>query len=262
MSDRTATSCLTPELIAAYCSGRLTEDQEMAAERHFGACDACTETARAFRTFESTWKQWTARSHGDAYWRMQLERAVATAERATTNAGWRQRLGRWRERFGAAAEGAVRVVMDEAGRASHIVTEGLDMLLVPGATMRFAPAPAGVVRTRGAVGTGGVAGGAACAGRFLAKVSAIGRPGVHITVGAASRAVRTRGAPSGCGEVVVRLDEAPHGRPAPLVLLVPTRTVAEALVAEPVRESGGRLVARFENLEPGDYFVVFEPTGD
>jgi hypothetical protein len=60
-------------------------------------------------------------------------------------------------------------------------------------------------------------------------------------------------------EAQVRVDELGPGTLAPLVVLVPVDRAGEALVREPERTAAGYLIARFEDMEPGEYVVFFEP---
>ena len=52
----------------------------------------------------------------------------------------------------------------------------------------------------------------------------------------------------------------PADRQPPLVLLVPVAEGGEPRVADPEQQPGAPyLVARFDNVAPGEYVVAFEP---
>lgn len=239
MNGKTESTCITPEMLTNYLTGKLGEIEEILIEKHLAACNACTEDARVFHDVQMVWSTWTARAHGEAYWRMRLEDAVAAAERAAPSEAWRERLSVWKGRFMAAADAVARVVLEESTRASLVVTKGLEALVRPGAAWTFAPA--GAVRTRGSVGTRGPASPitARTAGRTTARI-VVSPDGRQIEVG---------------------FHAVPPGQASPLLLLIPVADGAAPRVAEAQQHHGaGVWRARFEGLEPGEYLVVVEPT--
>jgi hypothetical protein len=261
MSGKPGATCLAPETLTAYCVQGLTEAQEAEVEAHLATCDACTADARALHELRAGWDAWTPRAHGDAYLRARLDSAIEAAGRVVPSAAWRERLARWRDRFASAADGAVRVALEETARTSHLVTEGLDALLRPGARWRFAPAPA-VVRTRGAVRTRGGAPTRAIPSRIPVRTRGSVPTPAPVTAALAPGQPQARITLSGDGRSVEVQVEAPAGGPPPpLVLLVPDRPDAAPEVKEPARQGAmGAWIARFDILEPGDYLVLFEPS--
>jgi len=239
MVDEATTEHVTPEELADYFEGKLPEDRECMIEEHLAECKECTEEARGVHVFAEVWQQWSARAHGEAYWRVRLVNAIEVVAGKPQYATWRERLVRWREVWGGRAEAALRVLVGAKGTASKIETEGLDMLARAGAVWRFALvlAPAFVRGTE------------AGAMRSTAALSP-GRPRVRVAVNGDVR------------EVVVRVDGLQPGQAAPLVLLIPAEEGREAKVAEPQRQPGvDYLIARFEHVESGDYLAAFEPMG-
>lgn len=182
---------------------------------------------------------------GEAYLHTVMARALEAAQERVEKQAWRERLRQWRERWAGRAEGAIRVILEAPGQAARIVTEDLEALVRPGGLWQFAPAPVpiltkGAVRVRGGKAAPPPATVALAPGTPQARVAVTGE----------------------IGEVVVRIDELPPGQTPPLVLLIPTKEGSEPKV-EALEQPKGvvYLIARFENVEPGDYLVAFEPMG-
>ncbi len=246
MKNRSTREHITPEELAAYFATTLSEDREGEIEEHLAECSACTEQAREIYTLQARqlqaftwlWEQWTARTHGEAYRRARLGRALQQAQVQVANQAWQERLARWREQWSGKAEAAARVIMEASGRVSQIITEGLEALVRPEGAWEFTPAP-GTIRTRGS-GRGAV--------RTRGKVALTsGKPQAQITVSEET------------GVVEIRVDELPPGQ-TPLVVLIPMQEGDEPQVQELKRSLQGRSVsARFENVAPGDYLLTLEP---
>ena len=232
---------LTVDELDEYFEGELGEEQEEKLEEHLAECSECTEQARKMYILTHALSQWTARAHGEAYARVALVEGMRQAEaRVVTDATWRERIRRWRERRDAAAEEVVRVVMGAAGTASSVVSAGLEAIARPatGAVLTHA-----AVRTRGSVRRRG--------GDAEAPTSVAVTPGRL----QASVQVREEGR-----LVVVTVDDLPEDDAPPLVLLVAIAEETDPVVKELESEPGAeRLIARFEDLVPGDYLVAFEP---
>jgi hypothetical protein len=227
------------ELMADYTARRLSEANELDVETHLAECDECSEVARAALIVGDVWDTWTARTHGQAYLASRLSQAIWQAQHTTANAGWQVRLGSWAEEWTGRVEAAVRVVMEAPGSASRVVTEGLEALSRPGTGWQFAAVPV-AMPTRGPRARG------AAASPTIALAS--GTPQARVAVGGARR------------EIVVRLDALPGGRQPPLVLLVPVTEDGEPRVAMPEQQPGAPyLLARFDDVPPGEYVVAFEP---
>jgi hypothetical protein len=237
MNNETTIRHIEPEDMADYFAGLLPEEQEEDIEEHFAGCDECTAHARRFHVFSQVWKSWTAKAHGEAYWRAMMDEALQQV--AAQQPVWRERLQRWREQCEGKARAVVRVVMEQAGAAARIVTEGLEALLQPEEAWRFALEPV-PVRVRGPVRTRGQA----------PAVVALA-PGVSPARIAVSSAAHT---------VQVRVDHWPTEKPPPLVLLIPATERGTPRIAELKRQPDVvSLIAQFEQVEPGEYLVAFEP---
>jgi hypothetical protein len=220
--------------LAAYLALELPEDREMEIEEHLAECDACTALARQSTALLPVVQQWTAHTHGEAFRRDAMMKALAQV--AETQPAWSERIGGWRTALHSRAETVARVVMGASGTASRVVAESLDALARPGAGFAFAPAP---VR-----GTSAPDGGLAAI--LVAEVG--GDLPAQVAVDPAT------------GEVVVRVDALPAGQRTPLVLLIALAGDAAPQVRELARPRGGRYwVARFEQVPPGEYGVAFEP---
>lgn len=247
MSTQGMSPHVTRQDLVAYFVGELQEDQESPIEEHLAVCDDCTSHARQLyaaqekqlHSFARVWNRWTAEEHGRAHQVAVLDAALQAA--ASHNPQWGERFHQWRERWAGKAEAAVRVVMEAQETASRIITEGLETLTRPGGMWQFAlqptPVPVvGTVRTRGQTAPSPVA------------------------VALAPGDLQARVAVSGEKEISVRVDEWPPGQTPPLVLLISTTEKSEPQVKELERTRGATyLITRFENVEPGDYVVAFEP---
>lgn len=241
MSSQANNVHLDPAELADYFAGLLSEDRESSIEGHFAECQHCTTQARRFHSFNQVWDRWTAQAHGEASWRAVLGKALHVTAKAHPH--WRERLRHWRTHWAGKAEAAVRVVMEAPGKTSHVVTEGLEALVRAGGRWQFGRAP-GLVPTRG----GQLHGPATPSPATVAL--APGKSKAWVAV-------------SGEDEVSVRVEEWPAGQPAPLVLLIPTVGTGE-LQAQELKKTRGAtyLIARFEDIPPGEYVVAFEPVED
>ncbi|GEM_PF-1404066 len=241
MTNHATAECITPDDLVGYFEGMLSEDRRGLIETHFADCDACTELARRWHTFSEVFDSWTVRAHGEAYLGAAVERAIQKAQEQERVPALRERLTRWREDWRSRAEAAVRVIFESPGKAARVVTEGLETVIRPGGLWQFDLAPASV-KVLGATRT-----------RGHRKAA----PTVALAQGTSQARVAVTSAIS---EIEVRVDEWPAGQDPPLVLLVPTQEEGAPRVQEPKRLPGTQsLIARFENVEAGDYLVAFEP---
>jgi hypothetical protein len=225
------------EEVLEYLAGSLDEARASKVEESIGVCDSCAQQATRLRALAGAVDRWTAVEHGQAYWRGQLTSALDTAADAPQYGRWRDRLARWREAARGRAEAAVRVVMRAPGVASDLVTDGLDLLVRPESQWRFQRqarpvpvlGPAGEERAE------------------PVTVVSLGRPRVRVVVGGEA-----------C-ELVVRVDEVGGAGPG-LVMLIGKGVGAMPQVVQPGKQPGQRAyLARFKDLAPGEYLVVFEP---
>ena len=224
------------EELMEYFAGDLGEESAGAIERHCAECLECTERARQVRALGALYDRWTPEAHGAAQLRAAVAQGLRAAQEREQNPAWRDRLREWLDRWGGKVEAGVRVVMEAPGKASRIVTEGLETIARPGGRWEFQLAPARILGPEG-------------------EVSA--EPAIALAPGTPQARVAVSGETQ---EVVARVDDLPAGERSPLVVLVPMGRRGEAKVAEPRRAPGtGYLLARFEEVEPGEYLALFEP---
>jgi len=238
MTEKPEGEHVATEELADYFAGSLSQERELAVELHLAACNECTQQARQVYSFTALFERWTSKQPAEPALPIVLARCLEAARDRMTNQLWRERLNGWRERWGGKAEGAVRVILGAPGKATRILTDGLDNLLRPAATLRFVPeALVGVNSVRGKLDQGSVA-----------LASAPGVPRVRIS---ASGLV---------GEVEIRIDDLPQTQTPPLILLIPAVGGIEVRVAELSQTPGVPYwIGRFEQIDPGDYFIVLEP---
>ncbi len=80
MPNKHESEHISPEQLADYFSGELSEDEEATLEEHLAECAECAERARNVYGLSLVVDQWTARAHGEAYRRDLLVTALAQAE--------------------------------------------------------------------------------------------------------------------------------------------------------------------------------------
>ncbi len=242
MPNKHESEHISPEQLADYFSGELSEDEEATLEEHLAECAECAERARNVYGLSLVVDQWTARAHGEAYRRDLLVTALAQAEESTTTSSWQERLQLWRERWSGQVEAALGIVLGAPGEACSLVTEGFKALARPKAIWEFAAAEGSVApQLLPTLGPG------APPAPDTVEALAPGRPQARVSVSGEAR------------EVTVRIEELPPDRTAPLVLLIPEEG-GEPRVAEPEKDPRlPYLIARFEEVEPGRYLAAFEP---
>ncbi|RPI23502.1 MAG: zf-HC2 domain-containing protein [Acidobacteria bacterium] len=232
-------NCVTPEELVDYFDHNLAQDQELQLEEHLGECDRCAGLAREVFQLSSEWEQWTAKTHGEAcvsepgWARDLLGRAL---DRISNTIG-PQAVERWKK----GAEGAVRVVVRQMA-TSEIITEGVDTLLRPNASWHFVPIE---ISPRGG----------AKRGQGPRAVIQVESP----ESGPEARRARV-GIELATGDISVSFDNFPPGRPYPRVLLIPLKGEVDPEKPEwrPLSLPGAETV-EFSGLEPGEYFIAFEP---
>jgi hypothetical protein len=231
------------ETLVDYFDELLSASEELAIEEHLADCDPCTATAREVRGLSNLWESWTAETHAWAHQNAAVIEAVGQAVAREEDPAVRARLARWAEHWAGRAAATVRVVLDATGEAARVVTGGIEALARPGQALGLDFAPAAMPEP--------VRGGPR-------------RPGPPsrptVAVAPISGTAQARVAISGQQRVVVRVDGLPPEQPPPLVLLAPAAGSGEPRVAVPSRQPGVQyLIARFDNVPPGNYLVVFEP---
>jgi hypothetical protein len=196
--------------------------------------------ARTVRTLSDEW-DWTADRHRTVYQRELLVRALEAAE--SDAPAFRDRLRTWRQRWAGLAEAGVRVAVDASAATARVVAETVEALAHPDSAWQFSAVPQ-IQSARGAPAdeSGSV---------LLAAGADTARPRARVAV---------RGGQ--LTEVEVRIDDLPADARSPLVLLMALdagqMSRVQVVDAEP-RQGATYRLARFSNLTPGEYVVVFEP---
>lgn len=228
---------IIPDEIEEYLENRLPEEREFEIEEHIAFCQECTQKVRAAYAFTFAWNRWTAKAHGKAYQRAHILAALKKKEEGERGTTFeerlrKERLRQWRERWAGRAAAAVRVVLNVPGEVTRIITEGVEAL-VPQPRLVFAYS----TRPLQARGTEIL--------EVKDETKVIAKGGAEVSVSASKVEVRVR---------------LLHRQAAPLVLLVPDAKGETPLVSEPKKEPGKDYsLARFENVSPGKYTLVFEP---
>ncbi len=236
---------LSSDELADYFLSLLPREREGQVEEHLADCEQCTRLGRQVHAASAVPASWTARAHGEARWRQRVAGALEFLEQGAPHTALQERLARWRDRWSGLAEGAVMLVVETPGRASRIVTEGLEALLRPGSLWQFAPVAA-TPPTRGPARPDLPGGEDTPVAPIV--VAASGKTLVRIALSEDER------------EVVVRLDRLPAGRAAPLVVLLPDDASQEPQVSELVRQpETDYYIARFSDLPAGQYVAFIEP---
>jgi len=241
MDETTMNGHYSPETLASYALQELPEDKQLDVQEHLADCDRCAGSVHLAIRASGLVDRWTAQTHGAAALQGVLVHALDVVRAQPALAAWRDRLTAWAERWAGQAEATLRIVLDAPGTAARVLTEGMQELARPGASWQFAPAPA-AIPTRGA-------GRRRAAGQtVVVSADGDGTPSARVAVSGERR------------EVVVRLDDLPASRLAPLVLLIPADHAGDPRLALPQRSpDDDAWIARFEGLEPGDYLIAFEP---
>ncbi|MBE9566537.1 MAG: hypothetical protein IMF16_07290 [Proteobacteria bacterium] len=238
MSDGERETHVLAEELSSYFECALPPERETIIEEHLAKCDACTEQARRVRGLLEMVGRWSAAAHGVAYWRAQVARALQAAAEQPQYQTWHEKLHAWRATWGERVDAAVRVVVGTQGRASRVITEGLEELVRPSAPWRFALAPVPIPTT-----------------------APPGEPPPAPVVAVSEGQARARLSVSGdAREVVVRVERICPGTTPPLVMLIAAAEGAAPRVVEPEkRPNASYFIARFEDVPPGEYLAVFEP---
>ena len=237
MHDHASEEHVSDELLADYVSAKLSGDAADRVLAHVSACERCMAATLRLNDAFGIIDHWTAEAHGVAAWHARLAGALGTLERDEQDGAVAQRLRDWRRQWSSASEAVVRVGIDAVSHVSRIVTEGLEDLAREHASMQFGLVPR-AMPVRGA-----------------------GKAPVTISEAIAPGAMTTRIAASGeAREITLRFDDVPPGQAPPLVVLLPVETSRRPCVARPHPLPGSACwVARFEQVEPGEYYVHVEP---
>jgi anti-sigma factor RsiW len=235
---------VTSRLLVDYYDHELSEAEVERLEVHLAECLACAEWARGANAILAVMDGWTARSHGALF--SQAMVAQSLSEAATRNRpeipDWKMRIEAWKSALSRRAREEVSGAIQAARQTSEkVATAAGHMFFPPEAWGPSLPVGQGV-RTRGSE----------------APPTSTIRVILH-REGLPEGVVVKLAIDDHMGEVEVRLDQFPSDkREAPLLLLVSRDSAAQ--VAQFARaQQGDYLIARFEEVGPGDYLSCFEP---
>lgn len=230
--DKDATnSHIAPEQTADYFGGKLSNEEAWRIEQHLLHCDECTRTARRMYALQELLENWAPHTYAQAYLSEKKKAALQVIE--PTHKPWRERLQRWGREQSAAA---LRVAIGTHGKVVELITEVSEALVTPGGGFTLDLQP---LLTRG--GGGGQP-------KMLSAQTRINQRKLSVEVRGGQRTVE------------VRLERWPLQRTPPLVLLFPIGEQAEVQIQELQRSAEQEdLLARFENIAPGDYVLAVEP---
>jgi hypothetical protein len=245
MSDHIQSNHLSAENLVDYFDKTLTEDEQETFEVHIAACDDCARRAQQAFALCQEWEQWTAWTHREAVQQALIARGLAEAmtQERPDIPNWQARLERWRAASARLARRARRAVSGTMAHSARTIAEGLETLLPPGnpGSVGYDLAP---VRVRGA----GRRTRGGPAGPRLTATIAYG-PWTHLIKVVADAHTR---------EVAVWVEQLPQGPDQPLVMLASEGHKTRFQLLERVPH-GQSCIARFEEVEPGDYVVAIEP---
>ena len=242
MAGKENKRCVSEEDLFDYFRAMLPEAREFVIEEHLADCRQCTDRARQMRLLNYLWDHWSPASHEANYLQAVVAVTLQKAQAGTGDPHWRERLSQWRENWAGQSNAALRVLSEQAGNVSQIITEGLEAITLSSSGWRLAPSTGS--RVRGAVRTRGKA--------KPAPATVVVTPLQH------PARIEVKAEP---GSIDVSLFDLPPDQAAPLVLLIATQGDSDPIVKEPMKEEGAEgLIARYENVAPGEYLLVFEPT--
>jgi hypothetical protein len=230
MSTQPTVPHILLEELTDYFAAILPEERAGVIEEHLAVCDTCIVQARQIHRLSHVIDGWTARTHGEAYQRALLVRALQHVQEHVHDWSWQKRLGQWRANLASKAGAAVRVTLEAGANVTRMITEGLEALVAP-------PLQPADVRSRSSIRTRGT----------VRTTLTPEHPQARVDVQGEHR------------EVIVQVETLSPQRPSPLVLLIPTSPEGAPQVQALQRQTSGVHVARFTGVAPGDYLVAFEP---
>ena len=250
MANDMSANHITLDDLETYVEGKLPEEDEERIEDHIGGCEACAEEVRQIRAFSAVWDDWIGTSQYDTVEQVVLQEALEALpdreevstwvpERRRDAALWelidqslqtavaeaRVDTPRWQERLERWRDATARLAQ-ELGHALA------DAVLEPGLPL--------ATRVRGA-------------GRETPSA------GIRIALVKGPWAEQTRvDVDEHAREVSLRIDNALHGQAPPLAMLA--REGHKARFVQLTKGLDGQsFIARFEEVELGNYLVAIEP---
>jgi len=244
MPDEPKWSHVNPAELVDYFDRDLSDDEEDRIELHLARCEECAQRARQAAALCNRWERWSAGSQREAYLRSVVRNALESAAgEVILDDTWKERIHRWRSASAGLVEGVVRVTIEAVKKASRVATDGMEDLLRPGAGWRFTLQP-------DPVAVRGVQPGRSSPAKIALAVCSDG----------SSVRVKVEDHDDGTCEVVISVDQFPHGRLMPIVILA---SIGQGGTEKPrllqMRRQGQGLIARSHDLPAGEYLVAFEP---
>jgi hypothetical protein len=245
---------ISREELMDYVAELLPEEREAEIDLHLAACDDCAVTASQTRAMSVIWDNWTLRTHAEAHRQVRLAEILNQIPGLDAQQrGW---LERWLQATLGRATAAARLILDAASQTAELVTEGLEAITLAASPWRLSLV--GVQANQLSRGS------ATSTGRDLSQSAAPDVPQVSMQVGQAQ--------PGGPWPILVRIEGLTREQQQanPRVLLIPTGVKAPPLArvpqapSTPARSGSPSNVAfaLFEEVPPGEYLVVVEPSGE
>jgi hypothetical protein len=244
MPDEPKWSHIDPAELVDYFDKELSDDEEDRIELHLARCEECAQRARQASALCNRWERWSAGTQREAYLLSVVGNALGSAaSEMPLDDTWKERIHRWLSASSGLVEGIVKVTVGAVKNASQVATDGMEDLLRPGARWRFGLQPDSVA-VRGVQPRR----------RSPAKLA------LAVCSDGSSVRVKVEDHDDGTCEVVISVDQFPHDRLMPIVILT---SLGQGGTEGPrllqMRRQGQGLIARFPDVPAGEYLVAFEP---
>jgi len=244
MPDEPKWPHIDPAELVDYFDKDLSDDEEDRIELHLARCEECAQRARQASALCHRWERWSAGTQREAYMRSVVGNALESAEsEVPLDDIWKERIRRWRSASSGLVEGVVKVTVEAVRSTSQVATDGMESLLRPGAGWRFTLQPDSVA-VRG----------------VQPRRKSPASLALAVCSDGYSVRVKVEDHDDGTCEVVISVDQFPHDRLTPIVILT---SIGQGSTEKPrflqMRRQGQGLIARFRDLPAGEYLVAFEP---
>jgi hypothetical protein len=216
------------EEIEDYIWEELSEERGIEISEHLSVCKECQRLSQKEFRAKLILESWTAKAHGEAYWKTRLSGVLEDALELAKTQGLKKRIKEWIEESQGKFGGAVQIVLGSIKEMGEVLTHFPRQFLAPQA-IQFAQAAV----IRGTEKEPGVI-----------KVISKDKPGIQVLTDLVNR------------KVVVQIEESQ--KKPPLVILSPKE--GKPLLTEPKKVEGTNFYAAiFENIPAGEYVLIFEP---
>lgn len=239
---------VTSQQLVEYRDNELSESEAEHLEIHLAQCDACAEWARESNTLLARMEGWTARAHGYVSSQALIIRALnaAAAEDHPGIPSCKSRIEEWRSALSKRAQETVSGAIQTARDTSAKFADAAAQLFFPPEAWGPNLQPATATRIRGSEASAA----STSAIRVILDPSAL-PAGVTVNLAIDEH----------LGEVEVRLDRFPPDNRPPLMLLASQGEAGRAQIgAFEYAAQGDYLMARFKEVDPGDYLARIEPS--